>query len=83
MLYGVAIALLYYGLLRANEVQELQVKDVVMSNAMGKKEIVVLFNHECKKRNEGFKYYIPNVFYPMFHQFMGEVCPRAVSSGKV
>ena len=49
MLYGVAIALLYYGLLRANEVQELQVKDVMMLNATVKEEIVVSFNPKRKK----------------------------------
>ena len=48
--YGVAISLLYYGLLRANEVRDLKVEDIVHTERSNKKEITVMFNYEQKKK---------------------------------
>ena len=47
-LQGVAIALLYFGLLRCTEVQMIQMDDVKVEDISSKKVIEVTFKHDCK-----------------------------------
>ena len=58
-LQGVAIALLYYGLLRAVEVQMIKMEDVKVEATDIRKIIEVTFKHKRKQRNEGFVCCIP------------------------
>ena len=60
-LQEVAITLLYYGLLRGTKVSMITVKDVSIT-AVGSH----IFFHNRKRRNEGFQFFIPSKFYPMF-----------------
>ena len=82
-LQGVAIALLYFGLLRSTEVQMIQMDDVKVEDLGSKKVIEVTFKHERKQRNEGFQYYIPSKFFPMFGRYSEEICKDTVASGNL
>ena len=81
-LQGVAIALLYYGLLRANEVRLITVFDVKLHSEPTKKEIEVTFTHPRKRKNEGFAFYVPAKFYPMFRSYIQELCEDTIEAGK-
>ena len=81
-LQGVAIALLYYGLLRANEVRLITVFDVKLKSEPTKKEIEVTFTHPRKQKNEGFTFYVPSKFYPMFCSYIQELCEDTIEADK-
>ena len=51
------------------EVQMLQMDDVKEEDIGSQKVIEVTFKHEHKQRNEGFQYYIPSKFFPMFARY--------------
>ena len=76
---GVAIALLYYGLLRINEVKKLTVDDITLKS--NPKEIEIVYYHARKKRNEGFTYNVPVTFYDMFEKYIKQLCPDVIKSG--
>ena len=57
-LHGVGISLLYFGLLRANEVRDIVVTDVTLLKDGANPRVEVAFAHERKKRNNGFKFYV-------------------------
>ena len=80
-LYGVSIALLYFGLLRANEVRAIVMTNVDPNHRM--KEITVKFTRKQKQRNDGFTYNVPSTFFSMFKRYMGQVCMNWVRSRKV
>ena len=82
-LQGVSISLLYFGLLRATEVQMIQMDDVKVENFGSQKVIEVMFKHECKQRNERFQYYIPSKFFPMFARYLKEICKDTVAAGNL
>ena len=82
-LLGVAIALLYYSLLRATEVQIIQMEYVQVENISSQRIIEVMFKHEHKLRNEGFQYYIPSKFYPMFARYLEGICQDIVAAGNL
>ena len=69
-LYGVGIALLYFGLLRANEVRAIVMADVDLNH--GVKEITVKFTHGQKQRNDGFTYNILSSFFFKFKDTWGK-----------
>ena len=71
-LHGVAIALLYFGLLQASEVKEITVRDVVVKDG----SILVAFKHDRKRRNEVFSYEVPSSYYPMFKKYVGQICQK-------
>ena len=78
-LHGVAIALLYFGLLRGSEVKEITVRDVIVKDS----RILVKFMHDRKRRNEGFSYEVPSLYYPMFKKYVGQICQKTVDKGMV
>ena len=80
-LYGVGIALLYFGLLRANEVRVIIMVDVDLNHGM--KEITVKLIYKQKLRNDGFTYNVLSTFFSMFKRCMGQICMNSVRSGKV
>ena len=82
-LQGVAISLLHFGLLRATEMQMIQMDDVKVENIGSKKVIEVTFKHERKQGNEGFQYYIPSKFFPMFARYLEEFCKDTVAAGNL
>ena len=83
ILKGVAVALLYYGLLRATEVPMVEMEDIKIETIGVYKIIEVMFKHECKQRNEGFVYYAPTKCFPMFSRYMNEICQDTVAAGNV
>ena len=38
-----------------------------------------MFKYEHKQRNEGFQYYIPSKFFPMFARYLEEICQDTVA----
>ena len=82
-LYGVAIALLYYGLLRCSEVKIIKVKVVQVVTEQGDTFIQVQFKYQQKQRNEAFTYHIPATFVPLFRQYLRQICPKAVEEGRL
>ena len=62
MLYGVCIAVMYYGLIRMNEAYLVQVKDVKIVGEEDFKKIQINFDYQQKRKNNGFTYYIPSIF---------------------
>ena len=48
-----------------------------------KKEIMVKFTQEQKRRNDGFTYNIPNIYFSIFKRYMEQICMNSVRSGKV
>ena len=83
ILQGVAVALLYHGLLRTTKVQMVEMEDVKVQTTGVRKTIKVTFKHEHKRRNEGFVYYFPNKFFPLFSRYMNEICQDTGAAGKV
>ena len=59
-LKGVAIALLYSGLLRGFKVAMTKVEDVNINTVGSQNQIEITFLHNCKQRNEGFQFFIPS-----------------------
>ena len=57
-LYGVGIALLYFGLLKGSKVHNVEFKDVRLLNKNGGEKIEVTFTHDHKRQNNGFKFYV-------------------------
>ena len=82
-LQGVAIALLYYGLLRAAVVQMVEMEDVKVETTGICKIIEVTFKQKCKQRNEGFVYYVLTKFFPIFSRYMDEICQDNLDAGNV
>ena len=56
LLEKIVISLLFYGMLRQNEVLLLQTKDIV---AKDDGEVVVKFPYATKTRDDGFEYFVP------------------------
>ena len=67
---GVIVGLLYYGILRCSECMMIKVEDVKI---LWDGKIEVTFNHPRKRRNEGFKYWIPAVYENIFQRYLGEL----------
>ena len=82
-LCGVAIALLYYGLLRCSEVRMIRVKDVRIVTKKDDTFIEVNFKYQRKQRNKRFTYHIPSSFVPLFRNYMRQIFPKMVESGKL
>ena len=78
-----AIALLYFGLLRIAEVHMVEVDDVKVEKRGLHDIIEVTFKHERKRRNEGFKYYVPSKYAPMFSRYLSELCQDTIDKGKL
>ena len=67
---GVIVGILYYGLLRCSESMMVKVKDVKI---LWDGKIEVTFNHPRKRRNEGFKYWIPSVYENLYQRYISEL----------
>ena len=66
----VGVALMYYGLLRREEVLEIQLKDVVVRE---NGEITVRFPYATKTKDDGFEYYVPTKLIPSFTKYLTEI----------
>ena len=82
-LHGVGISLLYFGLLRANEVREIVVTDVTLLKNEANPRVEVAFAHDRKKRNNGFKFYVAGQYMSMYDRYLKELCPKTIKAGKV
>ena len=82
-LHGVAISLLYFGLLRGNEVRAIVVSDVTIVKQESNPRVEVAFAHDRKKRNNGFKFYVAGLYLPIFERYLKELCQKTVKAGKV
>ena len=78
-----AIALLYFGLLRSAEVHMIEVEDVKVEKRGLHDIIEVMFKHERKRRNEGFTYYMPSKYAHMFSRYISELCQDTIAKGNV
>ena len=65
-LYGVSIALLYCGLLSANDMKNLKVSDVVLSREKKRENDPCNVQSSRTQRNEDFLYNVPNDFFDLF-----------------
>ena len=65
---GVGIALLYYGLLRTDDVQKINEEDVSFNQKENKYE--VSFTHMRKRKNDGFTYTIPSSYNDLFKRYI-------------
>ena len=82
-LQGDAVALIYYGLLKATEVQMLEMEDIKVE-AIGVCKInEVTLKYEHKQRNEGFAYYVPSKFFPIFPRYLNEIYQDTLAAGNV
>ena len=70
---GVGIALLYYGLLRTDDVQKINEEDVSFNQKENKYE--VSFTHMRKRKNEGFTYTIPSSYNDLFKRYIDSLSP--------
>ena len=73
----VGIALMYYGLLRCEEVMLVQVKDVVV---VDENEIIVKFPYSSKTRDRGFEYYVPQNLVPSFRKYISQLASDKAST---
>ena len=71
---GLAVALLYHGVLRVAEVQMIEMEDKKIETTGARRVIEVMFKHTRKQRNKGFIYYVPSKFYPMFSWYLEKIC---------
>ena len=76
---GVIVSILYYGLLRSSECMDITVGDVEVQWD-GKVEIT--FNHPRKRRNEGFKYWVPAVYEDLYHLYMSQLKNKSDKSSR-
>ena len=79
-LYGVCIAVMYYGLLRMAEAYLVQVKDVRIVGEEDYKKVQINFEYQRKRKNNGFTYYIPSIYLPLFRQYMSELQTKKVKT---
>ena len=63
--------------------QKIEVDDVKVEKRGLHNIIEVTFKHEQKRKNEGFTYYVPSKFAPMFSRYIGELCQDIVAKGNV
>ena len=79
----VAIALLYYGLLRCSEVRKIRIKDIQIVTEKDDTFIEVNFKYQRKQRKEGFTNHISSSFVPFFRNYMRQIFPKTVESGNL
>ena len=77
-LHGVSIAILHFGLLRTNDVENLKVGDVVLSQE--KKMILVTFNHQ-RKLSEGCSHNILTI--ALFEYYIDQLCKETIPNEKL
>ena len=70
---GVGIALMYYGLLRTDDVKKINEEDVSFNQEENKYE--VSFTHMRKRKNEGFTYTIPSSYNDLFKRYIDSLSP--------
>ena len=70
---GVGIALLYYGLLRTDDVTKINEEDVRFNEEDNKYE--VSFAHMRKRKNDGFTYTIPSRYNDLFTRYIDSLSP--------
>ena len=76
---AITILLLYYGLLRVDDVLKIQVKDVKL-NKEGKFEIS--FFYQRKRFNNGFTYTIPAIYTHLITRYIKELKPQVPNQKK-
>lgn len=70
----IGISLLFYGMLRQNEVLQLEVQDMELHESDG--EVVVKFPYATKTRDQGFEYFVPEKLRSSFVKYIGQLDPR-------
>ena len=65
----VAVALMYYGLLRRNESVRIQLKDVQLALS---DDVDIDFPYETKRRAKGFSFKIPESLKPTFKKYLSQ-----------
>lgn len=66
----VRILLMYYGLLRQNEVLKIRVMDVTTKD---NQEIIVRYCFATKSKSTGFKFYVPEHLIPAFWKYLSQI----------
>ena len=72
-LIGVCIAIMYYGLFWMKEAFLIRVEDVRIVGEEDFRKIQVNFDHQQKRKKEGFTHYIPSIYLPLFQKYMTEL----------
>ena len=73
-LLGVAVAIMYYGLLRISDLMNVNVEDVKM---LDDKKTEITFEHTRKRRNPGFTFNIPPRYIQLFVKYDAELAENA------
>ena len=60
-----------------------EMEDVKVKTTGVSKIIEIMFKLKCKQRNEGFVYYVPTKFFPIFSRYMSGICQDIVAAGNV
>ena len=71
----IAIALMYFGLLRQGEVREIKMENVKLNN--DDQTISVEFKKRTKSRARGFSFSIPSYLYDIFKVYINELRPKS------
>ena len=51
----------------------IRVEDVRIVGDEDYRKIQVNFDHQPKRKNEGFTYYVPSIYLPLFQRYMTEL----------
>ena len=78
-LMGVGASLMYYGLLRMVDVMNVTVEDVRIVKG---ERVSVKFEHERKRKNPGFSFFIPLIYSPMFERYKSQLNPYAKKNSR-
>ena len=78
-LMGIGVSLMYYGLLRMIDVLNVTIDDVKVVRG---ERVNVNFEHERKRKNPGFAFYIPLIYSPMFERYKSQLNPYAKKSSR-
>ena len=71
-LQAIAITLLDYRLLQSFKIRMIQVKDVILKDENGKKEILVNFLYQRQRINAGMEYNIPIIYFDLHKCFVSD-----------
>ena len=78
ILYGVCVAVMYYGLLRMNKAFLIKVEDVRIVGEEDFKKIKINFDCQRKRKTNGFTYYIPSIYLLIIQKYMSELQTKNV-----
>ena len=76
---GVGISVMYFGLLRARDVMNIQCQDVTCNE---ERKYEVNFEHMRKRKNVGFTYTIPIFYSPLFAKYITQIDESKMTSNR-